>query len=384
MMQRERRSSGRKTLNPLPYINLPDNNGGIVLDVSEQGLRFRAIAPVEQSGPILFWFTAHSNLIAGVAELAWTDETKKYGGLRFTQLPYNACEQIRKWPYEAAFRPGFGEDLTLHIPAPDSGLAGLGTEARDARRTLISADALNADRRETETFEAILREGQLLMQAEPWHETQPFSWGIYLKQHWRPISRSACALILGIIIPAVFYAHHRQAGKWLVWLGTKLSGQVGTVSAAAVVSPQPLPIEVPILPAPMRMAGPIQPLPPPQAMVATVQTPKQIAPVAALAPAPAKERTTDADAPKPTARGTELIVQVAALEQEDDARKLAESLRQQNFKASVSTLPIDSLYRVLLGPCPDAASARTLVAKLKKAGFKAFIRREVVSESQGI
>ena len=57
MMQRERRQSDRKTLNPLPYINLPGGNGGTVLDVSEQGLRFRAIAPVEQSGPILFWFT---------------------------------------------------------------------------------------------------------------------------------------------------------------------------------------------------------------------------------------------------------------------------------------------------------------------------------------
>ena len=81
MKPQERRQYSRKTLNPLPYINLPSGNGGIVLDVSEQGLRFRATAPVEQSGPIIFWFTARSTLVAGVGELVWIDQAKKTGGL---------------------------------------------------------------------------------------------------------------------------------------------------------------------------------------------------------------------------------------------------------------------------------------------------------------
>ena len=58
-MHHERRQYSRKTLNPLPYINLPSDNGGIVLDVSEQGLRFRATAlRLEHSGPIPF-FASH-------------------------------------------------------------------------------------------------------------------------------------------------------------------------------------------------------------------------------------------------------------------------------------------------------------------------------------
>ena len=53
-----------KNLHPLPYINLPSGNGGIVLDVSEEEGRFRSLAPVELSGPIEFSFTAQSNLVS--------------------------------------------------------------------------------------------------------------------------------------------------------------------------------------------------------------------------------------------------------------------------------------------------------------------------------
>src|ERR1700688_4075971 len=55
MIQQERRLFGRKTLRTIACIHLPSDNGGIVLDVSEGGLRFRAIAPVKESGPIDFW-----------------------------------------------------------------------------------------------------------------------------------------------------------------------------------------------------------------------------------------------------------------------------------------------------------------------------------------
>ncbi len=86
---------------------------------------------------------------------------------------------------------------------------------------------------------------------------------------------------------------------------------------------------------------------------------------------------------KPEATRTELVVQVAALKEEGDARELTDQLRQKNFQAFVGTLPVDSFYRVMLGPYADAASARVVLGKLKKAGFDSFIRRESVAERLG-
>jgi hypothetical protein len=98
MMPHERRLSVRKMPEYLAYLSLPSNNGGIVLDISEGGLGFRAIAPVQADGPIHLRFAIDSaTRIRAVGELAWTDGTGKVGGLRFTQLPDEVREQIRAW-----------------------------------------------------------------------------------------------------------------------------------------------------------------------------------------------------------------------------------------------------------------------------------------------
>jgi hypothetical protein len=98
MMPHERRLNIRKMPDYLAYISLPSDNGGIVIDVSEGGLGFHAIAPVEADGPIHFRFAMDSSeRVKAVGELAWKDETGKTCGLRFTELPDEVREQIRVW-----------------------------------------------------------------------------------------------------------------------------------------------------------------------------------------------------------------------------------------------------------------------------------------------
>ncbi|MGC1686358.1 MAG: PilZ domain-containing protein [Candidatus Acidiferrales bacterium] len=94
----DRRKTTRKLINQLAYVNLEANNGGIVLNVSEGGICFQAVAPIYKSRSIDFWLSLPGgNRIAAAGELAWLDATGKNGGLRFTSVSDEAREQICNW-----------------------------------------------------------------------------------------------------------------------------------------------------------------------------------------------------------------------------------------------------------------------------------------------
>ena len=98
MIPLERRLKTRKPLEHLAYLSLPADNGGIVLDVSEGGLRFHSIAPVNTNGEFRFRFAIDSaTSITAAGQLVWDDGTGKSGGLRFTELPSELREKIRLW-----------------------------------------------------------------------------------------------------------------------------------------------------------------------------------------------------------------------------------------------------------------------------------------------
>lgn len=97
-MQPERRLGMRKPLDQLTFIGLPGDNGGIVLNVSEGGLGFFAVAPVEKGVPIQFRFSPKVlGGVEGIGEVVWHDETGKSCGLRFTHVPEEVRELIRDW-----------------------------------------------------------------------------------------------------------------------------------------------------------------------------------------------------------------------------------------------------------------------------------------------
>lgn len=97
VMKPERRRSPRISLAALAYITFESNCGGIVLNISDEGLCFHTIAPVERSDAIRFWFSAGGRQIEASGQLVWTDQTRKTGGLRFNALSAEARQQIRNW-----------------------------------------------------------------------------------------------------------------------------------------------------------------------------------------------------------------------------------------------------------------------------------------------
>ena len=105
MLTPERRQIPRTAMERLAYIDIEPNNGGIVLNVSPDGLCFHSIAPVVKNGPLHFSLLQQTRRIAACGELTWTDEIQKVGGMRFTTLTEEAREQIQDWIAQPADLP---------------------------------------------------------------------------------------------------------------------------------------------------------------------------------------------------------------------------------------------------------------------------------------
>src|ERR1700688_2214523 len=94
----ERRQNPRTKLVEIAYIGMGPENGGLVLDVSDGGLSFHAVAPVGKDETINFLLSlrGHSR-IEGAGEVVWTNEMKTVCGLRFTSLSAGAREHLSNW-----------------------------------------------------------------------------------------------------------------------------------------------------------------------------------------------------------------------------------------------------------------------------------------------
>ncbi|MFZ0411209.1 MAG: TonB family protein [Candidatus Acidiferrales bacterium] len=95
----ERRSKPRRPVNSLAYIELGDDNGGIVINFSEGGLAVQAAMPIPETqlSRIRFQLPRSGEWAEGTAEIAWASESRKLAGIRFVGIADEAREEIRSW-----------------------------------------------------------------------------------------------------------------------------------------------------------------------------------------------------------------------------------------------------------------------------------------------
>ena len=94
----ERRQNPRTKLAEIAYIGMGPENGGLVLDVSEGGLSFHSVAPIQRDEKVQFLLSlrGHSR-IEGTGEVVWTNNIGTVCGLKFTSLSPGALEHLNNW-----------------------------------------------------------------------------------------------------------------------------------------------------------------------------------------------------------------------------------------------------------------------------------------------
>jgi hypothetical protein len=96
-MIQEKRQTVRQRIGRLLYAELGADNGSILLDISEQGCSFQAIAPVRDQQVRFTISVGDGRRVTGDAQVVWVDATGKIGALRFLSDSSELREQIRSW-----------------------------------------------------------------------------------------------------------------------------------------------------------------------------------------------------------------------------------------------------------------------------------------------
>src|ERR1700730_10817638 len=118
----ERRNCLRHPMHPLVYVRLGAENGGIIINLSEEGMAVQAaIALVHDRMPVLqFQLAGSKDSIVTSGRIAWKSDSGKFAGVQFVDILEPMRDIIKSWiaaessprvQYEADIAAGFRDDL---------------------------------------------------------------------------------------------------------------------------------------------------------------------------------------------------------------------------------------------------------------------------------
>ncbi len=94
----DRRRSRRRKLTQLVYLEFGRENGGMIRDVSEGGMRFHLMNRVTVGEELRFGITVDpARRIEGKARMIWTDATGKSGGMAITEMSPESRATMFSW-----------------------------------------------------------------------------------------------------------------------------------------------------------------------------------------------------------------------------------------------------------------------------------------------
>lgn len=396
-MNSDRRRTPRVRPEGIAYINFEPDNGGIVLDISEDGLCFQSVAPVPPEDAIRLWFSAEGNRIAVEGRLAWIDEKRKAGGLHFNALSADAHRQIQDWITQSA-RPF----------------------AAEKKRTMAVPSVLPP----AATTDALSKSGASTIAAIGQAAWNTFFRWLRARVRWTEFSRGLVAgLLVSVLVMAafLFHMHRRQVGDLLIRMGERFGATPqqpalpsipvqATAQQRSVVSepaskaaprakkplPQPVSKLVQLAPSKSEARGAdsaTAPLPPTEPLpmgTRAVGLPTSVELAKVVRPEPAGHPGSEAKfvEPKhadPSPETSEAVaelnsgiplgkyLEIGRFKDEVQAHETIDDLARVSVHAIVvpKNLLWMTLYQVLVGPYGNEEEARSARKDLQTQGFKA-------------
>jgi PilZ domain-containing protein len=129
----ERRSFLRQPMHPLVYVTLGAENGGIIINLSEDGMAVQAaMALVHDRMPVLLFQLAGSkDSIVTSGRIVWKSDSGTFAGVQFEDMLEPMRDLIKSWiaaesppkaQYEAEIAAGFREDFPAEFASKTKGV----------------------------------------------------------------------------------------------------------------------------------------------------------------------------------------------------------------------------------------------------------------------
>jgi cell division septation protein DedD len=341
----ERRCAPRQRVS-FVCIQLDDDNGGLILDISERGLSVQAVAILAQQDEVArmrFQLSPAQPWIETRGRLAWLGGSLKTAGVEFVGLPGAARDQIKQWislklqADESAQQIAprkmerSKDDPEGVIPFPESET--IGSVAGSAGDPVESPPRVEKGFQRSRVKPAVSN----FTGSPPSTTPAPLSWSELEARICRQINARERAGVSG-------------TSRRLIGL---------TAGAALLLS-----VLFFLLGHQLRESRYSQ------QHVETNSPPKIAEPSTDDSGRPANATV---DAPRSSDRSG-FLLQVGAMAVRENADALAETLQRRNFPAFVSLPGAGRFYRVVVGPYGDADSMLRAEEQLKAEGFDS-IRR---------
>src|SRR5579862_4641945 len=114
----ERRAHLCRRLDRLAYVDFGPENGGILIDVSEGGLNFQVVGALFEGHTchVRFLLPGTDTVVEANGKIAWSNASKRGGGLQFVDISEEARRHLREW---IAMEPA----VAAPSDAPEEGVA---------------------------------------------------------------------------------------------------------------------------------------------------------------------------------------------------------------------------------------------------------------------
>jgi protein TonB len=125
----ERRAHQRRRLDQLAYIGFGPDTGGVLLDISEEGLRCQIVGAVVEGNQcrLKFALPGRHSAIEADGQVVWSNRSRQGGGVRLVGLGSDARQELRQWIIEEASSNGVRKPPAprpaksvgaVHVPQP--------------------------------------------------------------------------------------------------------------------------------------------------------------------------------------------------------------------------------------------------------------------------